>query len=191
MKTLVFACCTFAALFAQATNYVAFVNVGGAVADQVLAKCVTNDLKALVCVDARIEKTDAIRVSDLIATAAKGYPRGDRQIAVYFVNSPDFPPQITVPHHLAIVNVRGLDKGADAKLHQKRIYKMTLKGLAFACGFGASMDRKCVMGIDSFDNLKGIDETYDSYSPFCMMPLESYLNKRKLMWIDPNEKYDE
>jgi hypothetical protein len=59
---------------------------------------------------------------------------------------------------------------------------MMLKGLAFACGFGANQDiGRCVMGAGSFDTLKGIDGTSASYSPFVAFPMMDFLSARNLL----------
>ena len=173
---------------ASAKNYIAFVNVGGAVGESEFSRAVTNDLMGVIYVDARIECAKGIDIPTLIGTASQGYPKGDRQLAVYFVDSPDFPPQVTVPGFFAIVNMRGLKKDADAKKYSSRVAKMVMKGLAFACGFGANQDiGRCVMSAGSFDTLKGIDATSASYSPFVYFPLSDYLQKRDLLAIIPEE----
>ena len=75
---------------------------------------------------------------------------------------------------------------ADAEKFKTRIEKMMLKGLAFACGFGANQDSgRCVMGMGSFETLRGIDSTSTSYSPFCYFPLFDYLQARKLIIDEP------
>lgn len=169
-----------------AKNFVAFVNVDSAVSLDLLHSIVTNDLRAIISVDGRVHSEPTISIADLVNTTAKGYPSGNRQLSVYLVNSTNFPPQVVIPQYISIINVRGLNKNSTEKLYRERIRKVILKGLAFSCGFGATMESgTCVMGLGSFDSLKGIDETSDSYSPFCFFPLEKYLNQRKLMWIDP------
>lgn len=182
MKKVIIAAILAATGIVQAKDHVAFVNVGGAIDGVLLQRTVTNDLDNVITISSAVDRADSIDVGALVAESAKGYPSGERKISVYFVNDPGFPPQIAVPGFFAVINVRGLDRGADAKLYAKRIFKMVLKGLAFSCGFGANHDvGRCVMGAGSFDSLKGIDATSASYSPFCYMPLSEYLRTRGLL----------
>ena len=182
MKRMIITALLAVAGIAHAKDHVAFVNVGGAIGGNLLQQAVTNDLDNVITISAVVDRADSIDAGALIAEASKGYPAGERKISVYFVNDPKFPPQIAVPGFFAVINVRGLDKAADAKKYARRIFKMVLKGLAFSCGFGANHDvGRCVMGAGSFDSLKGIDGTSASYSPFCYMPLSEYLRSRGLL----------
>lgn len=169
-------------------NHVGFVNVGGAVDRALLGDTVTNGLQNVVQIFTRIYEEPSINVADLVGKASMGYPKGERQLCVYFVDTKDLPSQVTVPGFFAIINVRGLRKDADDKKYANRILKMALKGLAFACGFGANQDvGRCVMGAGSFDTLKGIDGTSATYSPFCYFPLNDYLLKRGVVDDTPPE----
>lgn len=182
MKGLLIAILLATAGIVHAKDHVAFVNVGGALDTALLQKIVTNDLDCVITISSAVDCANKIDVGALVTAAAKGYPTGERKISVYFVNDPAFPPQITVPGFFAVINVRGLDKDADAKKYSQRLLKMVLKGLALSCGFGANHDTgRCVMAAGSFDTLQGIDGTSASYSPFCYMPLSDYLRKRGLM----------
>lgn len=182
MRKLVFALALTAAFAASAKNHIAFVNVGGAIEEDLFARTVTNELGTVIRLNYALEKADAINIPDLIGKASMGYPKSERQLAVYFVDSKDLSPSVICPSYFAIVNVRGLKKDADAKKYAMRVKKMVLKGLAFACGFGANQDvGRCVMGAGSFESLQGIDGTSASYSPFCYFPLQDYLNVRGLL----------
>lgn len=176
------------AAMAKNKNHIAFVNVGGAIEERLFANAVTNELGSVIMINAVVDRQDAINIPDMIGKASMGYPKGERQLSVYFVDSKDLPPQIAVPSYFSVINVRGLGKDADAKKYALRIKKMVLKGLAFACGFGANQDvGRCVMGAGSFESLKGIDGTSASYSPFCFFPLQDYLNVRGLLYEPPEE----
>lgn len=182
MKYIIITTLLAAASIVYAKDHVAFVNVGGAIDGVLLQQTVTKELDNVITISAVVDSTDSIDIGSLVAKAAKGYPSDERKISVYFVNDPKFPPQIAVPGFFAVINVRGLDKGADVKTYARRIFKMVLKGLAFSCGFGANHDvGRCVMGAGSFDSIKGIDGTSASYSPFCYMPLSEYLRSRGLL----------
>ena len=188
MKKLILTAMLAAACAASAENHIAFVNVGGAVEESLFADAVTNKLVSLIKIYAVVDRADAINIPDLIGKASMGYPKTERQLSVYFVDSKDLPPQVTVPSYFAVINVRGLKKDADAKKYAMRIKKMVLKGLAFACGFGANQDvGRCVMAVGSFESLQGIDATSASYSPFCYFPLQDYLSVRGLLDVRPVE----
>ena len=188
MKTLIAAAVLVAATAATAKDHVGFVNIAGAVEKGLLADVVTNGVLNVVQVRTAVYEEPDINVAHIVGLASMGYPKGERKISVYFVNTKDLPPQVTVPGFLAVINVRGLERDADAKTYAMRIKKMALKGLAFACGFGATPDAgRCVMGTGSFDTLKGIDATSASYSPFCYFPLNDYLQRRGLLIDDPVE----
>ena len=180
MRKLIAVCGAMLA-FSAVADPVAFVNVGGAIDDAVFGPIVSNKVRAVGMVNAEVEKAQAINVGELANRASKGYPKEARKIGVYFIDTTDLPPQLTCPGHFAVINVRGLRKDADEKTYKSRITKMALKGLAVACGFGANQDvGRCVMSMGSFDTLKGIDSTSESYSPFCFFPLSDYLQTRNL-----------
>ena len=182
MKQIIITTLLALATVVHAKNHIAFVNVGNAIDGVLLKQTVANDLDKIICINAAVDTAESIDIGTLVAEASKGYPSGERKISVYFVNDAKFPPQITVHGFFAVINVRGLNKGADAKAYARRLFKMVLKGLAFSCGFGANHDiGRCVMGAGSFDSLKGIDGTSASYSPFCYMPLSEYLRSRGLL----------
>lgn len=174
---------------ATVTNKVAFVNVGGAVDDALFERTVTNDLLNVISVGTLVLREEKFDLAAAVGEAAKGYPKGERQVSVYFVDQKGFPPQVTCPGFFSVINMRGLKKDADQKTYERRVFKMVLKGLAFACGFGANQDTgRCVMGMGSFETLKGIDSTSASYSPFCYFPLFDYLQARKMIVDLPLEE---
>lgn len=182
MKKYVLAVAALCASIVLARDHIGFVNVGGAIEETLFANTVTNEIDTVIQIYSSIEKEAKIDVAKLISEASLGYPKGERKIAVYFVDDPSYPPQITVPGFFAVINVRGLKKDADSKKYATRIKKMALKGLALSCGFGANQDiGRCVMAAGSFETLKGIDSTSASYSPFCYFPLFDYLQARKLL----------
>lgn len=185
------AACAFAAGAAEpaaaaVTNKIAFVNVGGAVDAALFERVVTNDLLNVISVRTMADRQEKFDLATAVAASGGGYPKGERQISVYFVDQQGFPPQLTCPGFFAVINMRGLRKDADQKTYERRVFKMVLKGLAFACGFGANQDSgRCVMGMGSFETLRGIDSTSTSYSPFCYFPLFDYLQARKLIVDEP------
>ena len=162
---------------------VAFVNVGGAIDSAIFAKNANDYVRGIM--PARIKICNAENV-DILKIANPATPDDQfgksTKLFVYFVNDGKLPPQLSAPGRWAIVNVRNLEKDADAVKFKSRIQKMMLKGLAFACGFGANQDiGRCVMGAGSFDTLKGIDGTSASYSPFVAFPMMDFLSARNLL----------
>lgn len=161
---------------------VSFVNVAKALDGALLAQTVTNGVVGVIPVRtalASVDKVDLVQLAD----PAKSDTRLPKETAlrVYFVSDKTLPPQLTSPGRWAIVNVRGLDKGADKAKYERRVLKLALKGLAFACGFGANQDvGRCVMSMGSFETLEGIDGTSASYSPFVAFPMMDLLSARQL-----------
>ena len=186
MNKLVFAATLALSLAAGAAEpqpTVAFVNVAGAVDSAIFTDSVTNFLIGVMPVRTKIVNVDRLDITTILSPRDKDPRLGkDPRLAVYFVKDPAFPPQLTAPGMWAVVNVRNLEKGADKAKFESRIHKMVLKGLAFACGFGANQDvGRCVMGAGSFDTLSGIDGTSASYSPFVAFPMQDYLSTRGLL----------
>lgn len=71
----------------------------------------------------------------------------------------------------SMVNMRGLDRdGPDAATLASRRVKMVLKGLAFACGGGATIEPKCSLYYDSF-TIRGMDKTFEMITPMTYFPM--------------------
>ena len=182
MKQLIVLFAAALTMAVTAADQIAFVNVENAIDHSLLQRVVSNDVAGAIMINAVVDKSKMVNLDTLAGIASRGYPKDARKISIYFIDTTALPPQITCPGFFAVINVRGLKKDADAKTYEKRIAKMALKGLAFACGFGANQDvGRCVMAMGSFDSLKGIDSTSTSYSPFCFFPLTDYLQSRNLL----------
>lgn len=168
---------------AEDKPFVAFVNVGNAVKADLFASCATNFVPGVMPARIRPCAADKVDVVSIMNLATPDQRFGKNvALCVYFVSDAVYPPQLTAPGHWAIINVRNLEKDADAEKFKTRIQKMMLKGLAFACGFGANQDiGRCVMGAGSFETLRGIDGTSASYSPFVAFPLMDFLSARNLI----------
>lgn len=181
-KQLVMLFVAMLAMTVSAADQIAFVNVENAIDHSLLQRVVSNDVGSVIMINAVVDKSKMVNLDTLAGMASRGYPKDSRKISIYFIDTTSLPPQITCPGFFAVINVRGLKKDADANTYENRIAKMALKGLAFACGFGANQDiGRCVMAMGSFDTLKGIDSTSTSYSPFCFFPLTDYLQSRNLI----------
>ncbi len=71
----------------------------------------------------------------------------------------------------SMVNLRGIDRGApSSEVLRDRRAKMFLKGLAYACGSGASLEPKCSLYYGSF-TLEGMDKTGVQISPMSYFPM--------------------
>ncbi len=71
----------------------------------------------------------------------------------------------------SMVNLRGIDRGAPpAEILRDRRAKILLKGLAYACGSGASLEPKCSLYYGSF-TLEGMDKTGVQISPNSYFPM--------------------
>ena len=82
---------------------------------------------------------------------------------------------MNVPGHWSMINLRGLDKDSPtAQALRDRTAKMILKGMAHACGVGASVDELCALNYNSF-TLKGMDKTDIRISPMSYFPMLSTL----------------
>lgn len=82
---------------------------------------------------------------------------------------------MNVPGHWSMVNLRGLDKDSPTpQVLRDRTAKMLLKGMAHACGVGASVDELCALNYDSF-TLKGMDKTDIRISAMSYFPMLSTL----------------
>ena len=181
--TTLAALATTCAALADDKPFIAFVNVAGAVDSGLFANCATNFVRGVMPARVKPLAADGVDVRQIMnpATPDARFGSGAR-LFVYFVSDRSYPPQLTAPGMWAIINVRNLEKDADAAKFRSRIEKMMLKGLAFACGFGANQDiGRCVMGAGSFSTLKGIDATSASYSPFVAFPLMDFLAARALI----------
>ena len=71
----------------------------------------------------------------------------------------------------SMVNLRGIDRGnPSAEVLRDRRAKMFLKGLAYACGSGSSLEPKCSLYYGSF-TLEGMDKTGVQISPMSYFPM--------------------
>jgi hypothetical protein len=100
---------------------------------------------------------------------------GNAKLVVYVCGDPKDVAFINAPGFWSMINVSGLDRDKpDAARFSRRLRQMMLKGLAQACGVGASGDYRCVMYYKSF-TLEGLDNVSVSYSPFASAPVQGML----------------
>lgn len=91
--------------------------------------------------------------------------------AVFIENNPRGYSFLNAQGNWSMINLRGLDrdKPSPQKLMERRT-KMLLKGLAFACGSGCSLEPKCSLYYGSF-TLDGLDKTEIQISPMSYFPM--------------------
>ncbi len=98
-------------------------------------------------------------------------------IVVAVVKQEKSPSFINVPGFFSQVNLRGLDKDNPEELFlKKRTRQMFLKGLAHACGIGATIDNMCVMFCNSF-TLEGMDRVSATFGPNAYFPIRELLRE--------------
>ena len=101
---------------------------------------------------------------------------GAKAKIVVFVEKNEVGPSfLNVPGAWSVVNMRGLDRdNPDPAKYEERAAKMILKGMAHACGSGATEAPVCVMYWDSF-SLQGLDKVKTVISPTAYFPMLSTL----------------
>ena len=153
-------------------NHVLFVNVGGAVPDN-LWPLVSNYAGSRVNINIWTNSIAVTPVPELVKDpAALGRMFGNKAcLAIFVENKPEGPAFLNAPGSWSMVNVRSVAKGSpDAQTLKDRYAKMLLKGLAYACGGGASLDNSCSLFYGSF-SLEGLDATGIRISPMSYFPM--------------------
>ena len=153
-------------------NYVVVVNVGGALPDEAFAQAVER-AASVIAVNVWTSSIPASVVSDLISGATDvNVLFGDKaKVAVFVERREKGPSFLNYPAHWGMVNMSGLDKGASgAETLAMRQAKMVLKGIAYACGGGATMEKVCAMNARSL-TLAEMDKTLLVLSPMSYFPM--------------------
>lgn len=98
-------------------------------------------------------------------------------IVVALIKQEQAPSFINIPGFFAQVNLRGLENDQPATLfRKKRTRQMLLKGLAHACGVGATIDNMCVMNANSF-TWSGMDSVSATYGPNAYFSLQQFFGE--------------
>ena len=93
------------------------------------------------------------------------------KVGLFIVNQPDQPRFFGAPGFWYAANVCGIEEGAaDAQTVRDRYAKLILKGLAYSCGGGASLEPSCSLFYGSFTP-KGMDGTGIMISPTTYFPM--------------------
>jgi len=161
---------------AKEKNHVLVVNVGNALPADVFATTVTYAMSR-INVNVWTNSMERSVVRELIERPERQREMlGDKAIVAVFVERNDRGVSfLNAPGHWAMLNMRGLDRdGPSAQTYRDRCAKMVLKGVAHACGVGASVDELCSLNYDSF-TLKGMDKTDIRVSPMSYFPMLSTL----------------
>ena len=154
-----------------------FVNVGGAMPPQKLwevASRVSASLGVRIDTNA-VERTALAGLMDGTGAPLKRTGK-DRAVYVFFRNSPGAPSVVASPRRWAVVNTAplGADKPAPPLLGE-RMAKVALRGLAYASGGGATMEKNCLMS-PACDTLEGLDAAPFAISPMAYIPMLEFLN---------------
>lgn len=93
------------------------------------------------------------------------------KVGLFIVNQPGQPRFFGAPGFWYAANACGIEEGAaDAQTVRDRYAKLILKGLAYACGGGASLEPTCSLFYGSFTP-KGMDGTGIMISPTTYFPM--------------------
>ncbi|MDA3926534.1 MAG: hypothetical protein PF904_17725 [Kiritimatiellae bacterium] len=158
--------------------HVLFVNVSGALPDADFREAAAYvRMKYMLNVAVRNESKPF--ANELVEdTAALRKRFGDKAVIVVALVKQEIGPSfVNVPGYFSQVNLRGLDKDGPEELFlKKRTRQMLLKGLAHACGIGATIDSTCVMKYNSF-TLDGMDRVSTTYGPNAYFPMLELLKE--------------
>ncbi len=153
-------------------NHVLVVNVGGALSDEAFSKAVER-AASVVTVNVWTSSIPKSVVSRLAegSTDIKTLFGDKAKVAVFVENNDKGPSFLHYPAHWGMVNLYGLDKDRpNAETLAMRQAKMILKGLAYAGGGGATLEKVCAMNCQSF-TLAGMDKTLLVVSPMSYFPM--------------------
>lgn len=157
-------------------NHVLIVNVGNAIAEKDFPTIVTYALSR-ICVNAwtnSIPESCWRNFVDEPENVAKRFG-SHTTVAVFLERNERGLSFVNAPGHWSMVNLRGLDKdNPPPQVLRDRQAKMILKGIAHACGAGASVDDLCALNYNSF-SLKGMDKTDIRISAMTYFPMLSTL----------------
>ncbi len=157
---------------AGAKPHVLFVNVGGALSDADFAD-VSEYAASRVQINIWTNSISASMVRDLIddPAALTNHFGPNCCTAVFIEHNEKGYSFLNAQGNWSMVNLRGIDRDApSAPVLRDRRAKMLLKGLAYACGGGSSLEAKCSLFYGSF-TLEGMDKTGVQISPTSYFPM--------------------
>ena len=153
-------------------NHILVSNVGGAIPTDLWGTVVTYAVSRLQ-LNVWTNSTDKIDVAAYALDPTKGMkdfgPKS--KVCVFFVNDPKLAIFTGAPGCWCAVNLCNIAKDKpEPQTLKDRYAKMILKGLAYACGSGASLEPKCSLFYRSI-TLEGMDETGIQVSPPTYFPM--------------------
>ncbi len=161
---------------AATKNHILIVDVGNAIPEQMWGDVATYAVSRLQlnvwtnsvsAFDAKEYVADPAKVQKVFGAKAK--------VGLFFVNQPGQPRFLGAPGFWYMVNTYGIETGApDGQTVRDRYAKLILKGLAYACGGGASLDPRCSLFYGSFTP-EGMDSTGIMISPQTYFPMVEVL----------------
>jgi hypothetical protein len=156
--------------------HVCFVNVGSKV-DAKLFREAAAAVSKLLRVYSTVETAQKLDPETILKRTDHNIRFGDKAVlVVYAVNNPEIVSFLNAPGKWALINISGLDRDKpEPERYRRRLQQMLLKGMAHACGVGATAESRCVMFSESF-TLDGMDKTSVSYSPFAAFPIQNLLS---------------
>ena len=163
---------------AEKSNHMLLVNVGGAIPPDVWPIVSTYAVSRLQ-INVWTNSAESVDLGALLANPFlyKKTFGSKACVAVFIEKSAAGAPIVCAPGYWSRVNLNGIDgDGADAQTLRDRLAKMILKGMAYACGGGASLDQTCSLHYSSL-SLKGLDECGISISPTTYFPMLEILRR--------------
>ena len=162
---------------AASRNHVLVVNVGGAVSPEDWP-LVVNYAASRIPISIWTNSLPASPVQDLLAgrTSLKDATGDGRAVVAVFVERmPSGASVLSVPCSFSRVDVAWLESGSPSRgLLRDRQAKMILKGIAGACGAGATIEPMCSLFYAS-RTLAGMDRTNITISPMAYFPMVEVL----------------
>ena len=153
-------------------SHVLIVNVGGAMPDGLFARAAERACSSVYVnfwTNSVPKSVFRELIEDPSLLKAKFGPK--TCVAVFIERNEKGPSFLQSPGAWAMVNLRGLDKDRpDARTYEDRCAKMVMKGIGYACGGGATLEKRCAMYCGSF-TLAGMDASNVTISPMAYFPM--------------------
>lgn len=153
-------------------NHILVSDVGGAIPPDTWKLVATYAISRLQ-LNVWTNAVDAIDVAAYTADPSKCQKDfGDKaKICVFLLDDPKSPPFVSVPGRWCAANVHGLAAdGPNAQTLRDRYAKTLLKGMAYACGSGATLEPVCSL-FHGTSSLAGMDRTAIIITPMAYFPM--------------------
>ena len=153
-------------------NHILVVNVGKAIPEKDWALSSTFAISRLQ-LNVWTNAIDRVEVTDYVRNPDKGLQDFgmDSRICVFVVDDPKLARFTSAAGHWCFANVHEVKQGKpDAQTLRDRYAKTILKGMAYACGSGATLESACSMFSGSVTN-EGMDKTGIMITPMAYFPM--------------------